>query len=356
LLGWYRRRRRALPWRETRDPYRIWVSEIMLQQTRVASVIPYYERFLDRFPTVEALARAPEPELLECWSGLGYYRRVRQMQQAALRVVAEHGGVFPDTYEGLKALPGVGSYTAAAIASIAFDRPHAVVDGNVIRVLTRLLDDARDVTQAVTRAALSCCAQGLLECTGRRDYGHFNQAMMELGATVCTPRGPQCLICPVADYCLARRSGSQIERPVKKKKQAIERLELAVVLVRRGDRLLLRRRPADSAIMPGFWELPQAEGARLDADCFRALGIGCDGLLGEFRHAITFRSYRGRVHGGVLAGKAPGGYRWISRARLAGLPVTTITRKALAAAARTVDGGVPGPTGRYLVKKSKPVK
>jgi A/G-specific adenine glycosylase len=337
LLTWYRRHHRALPWRETRDPYRIWVSEIMLQQTRVTAVIPYYQRFLERFPTVEALAAAPEAELLECWSGLGYYRRARQMQQAARRIVAGHGGVFPDTYQELEALPGIGSYTAAAIASIAFGRPHAAVDGNVIRVLTRVYDDGRDVQQTATRTALAARAQILLESAGPRNASHFNQAMMELGATLCTPRGPQCLICPVADDCLARRTGSQLDRPRKKAKEKTEHLELAVALVRRGERLLLGQRPADAKIMPGFWELPQAEGARLDAGCFRTLGIESDGALGEFRHAITFHNYRGRVHRAVLAGKAPQGYRWIPQSRLSELPLTTITRKALAAAERAAS-------------------
>jgi A/G-specific adenine glycosylase len=332
LVAWYRRHRRALPWRETRDPYRIWVSEIMLQQTRVSAVIPYYERFLDRFPTVAALAAAPEQELLECWSGLGYYRRARQMQQAARRVASERGGIFPDSYEALLGLPGIGSYTAAAIASIAFGRPHAVVDGNVIRVLTRLYDDGRDVTRSATRSALAARAQQMLECVGGGEYGLFNQAVMELGAMVCTPRGPRCLICPVSEHCVAFRHGSQLDRPRKKAKEKAVRLDVAVALVRRGARLLMRQRPADAAIMPGFWELPQAEGARLDERCFQEFGIECDGLLGEFRHAITFRSYRGRVFGGVLAGRAPQGYRWVPQARLIELPVTTITRKALAAA------------------------
>jgi A/G-specific adenine glycosylase len=334
LLAWYQRHRRSLPWRETSDPYRIWVSEIMLQQTRVSVVIPYYQRFLERFSTVEALAVAPEQELLECWSGLGYYRRARQMQHAARRIVAEHAGIIPDTYEGLEALPGIGSYTAAAIASIAFGRPHAVVDGNVIRLLTRLFDDGRDVTQSATRASLAARAQQLLESAGRGGYGHFNQAMMELGATLCTARGPQCLICPVSQHCLAYRNGTQLNRPHKKAKEKAEQLELAVVLVRRGENLLLHRRPADSPIMPGFWELPQAEAARIDGGCFRHLGIESNGLLGEFRHSITFRNYRGRVHHGVLTGKAPKGYRWIAATRLAELPLTTISRKALAAATR----------------------
>jgi adenine-specific DNA glycosylase len=197
-----------------------------------------------------------------------------------------------------------------------------------------LFDDGRDVTRSATRSALAARAQRMLECVGGGDYGQFNQAVMELGAMVCTPRGPQCLICPVSEYCLALRNGSQLDRPRKKAKEKGARLDLAVALVRRGARLLMRQRPADAAIMPGFWELPQAEGARLDERCFQDLGIESDGLLGEFRHAITFRSYQGRVFGGVLAGRAPQGYRWVPRARLIELPVTTITRKALAAAAR----------------------
>ena len=351
LLAWYRRHRRRLPWRETRDPYAIWVSEIMLQQTRVTAVIPYYERFLERFPSVESLADAPEAELLERWSGLGYYRRVRQMQEAARKIVAGHAGVVPNTYERLLDLPGIGGYTAAAVASIAFGLPHAVVDGNVIRVLTRLYDDGRDVTQTATRADLAARAQKLLEHSGRNrskaipqgstTYGQFNQAMMELGATICTPRSPRCLLCPVAEHCLARHRGTQLERPRKKAKEKAQRLELGVAVVIRGERLLLRQRPDDALIMPGFWELPQAEAPRLDTACFRALGIECDGLLGEFRHAITFRSYRGKVHHGVVRGRPPKGHQWVSQDRLAVLPLTTITRKALAAAGRAVEKGPP---------------
>jgi A/G-specific adenine glycosylase len=332
LLAWYRRHRRPLPWRETQDPYAIWVSEIMLQQTRVAAVIPYYQRFLALFPTVEALANAPEAELLEAWAGLGYYRRARQMQQAARQIVNDHARAVPDTYESLLALPGIGSYTAAAVASIAFGLPHAVVDGNVIRVLTRLFDDGRDITKTSTRADLAARAQGLLESAGRGSSGQFNQAMMELGATVCLPRGPQCLLCPLTEHCLARRGGTQLERPRKKAKDKVEKLELVVALVARGEKLLLRQRPRDAAIMPGFWELPQAEAPRLDAGCFKDLGIDCDGPAGEFRHAITFRTYRGQVHRGIVHGRAPRGYRWLSQGELAGLPLTTITRKALSAA------------------------
>ncbi len=307
----------------------------MLQQTRVATVIPYYQRFLERFPDVEALAAAPEQDLLECWSGLGYYRRARQMQAAARAVVTEYGAKFPDTYQQLRSLPGIGAYTAAAIASIAFGRPHAVVDGNVLRVLTRLFDDGRDVTKSATRRALEAQAQQLVESAAPRQYGSFNQALMELGATLCTPRGPQCLVCPLASFCRARAHGTEHKRPVKPPKRPSQPLEMAVVLVRRGRSLLARQRPDSEPLMPAFWELPQTEGPSLGPDCFRHLGIERGPRIGEFRHGITFRSYRGSVYRGELHNALPSGYRWISRSRLESLPLTTIARKALAAAAES---------------------
>ena len=332
LLHWYRRHRRDLPWRGTRDPYRIWVSEVMLQQTRVATVIPYYERFLKRFPTIESLAKAREQTLLECWSGLGYYRRARMMGAAARKVVSEHGGVFPKSFEELHALPGIGDYTAAAVASIAFERPCAVVDGNVIRVLTRLDDDSREVTSAPVRRDLQTRAQQLIAATGPRSRGAFNQAIMELGSLLRTRSSPQCLICPVAPYCKARRKGTQEQRPVRPEKRRPVRLQLAVALVERGKQILLRQRPRGDPIMPGFWELPEVQAPRLKADCFCSLGIQKQQRLATFRHGITFREYQGSVYQGKLAVRAPDGYRWVSPDRLKKLPLTTITRKALAVA------------------------
>ena len=334
LLRWYRRHRRDLPWRGTRDPYRIWVSEIMLQQTRVATVVPYYERFLKRFPSVESLAKVREQTLLGYWSGLGYYRRVRMMRAAARKVVSEHGGAFPKSFEELRALPGIGDYTAAAVASIAFERPCAVVDGNVIRVLTRLDDDSRDVATSPVRRDLQTRAQQLIAAAGARSRGAFNQAMMELGSLLCTRGKPQCLICPLASYCKARKKGVQEQRPVRPEKRPPVRLQLAVALVERGRKILLRQRPAANPVMPGFWELPLAEGSRLGADCFLPLGIERRKRLGTFRHAITFREYRGTVYRGELPVQPPDGYRWVSPERLGRLPLTTITRKALAAARR----------------------
>ena len=332
LLRWYRRHRRDLPWRGTRDPYRVWVSEIMLQQTRVATVVPYYERFLKRFPSVESLAKVREQTLLGFWSGLGYYRRARMMRAAARKVVSQHSGAFPKSFEELRDLPGIGDYTAAAVASIAFERPCAVVDGNVIRVLTRLDDDSRDVTSSRVGRDLQTRAQQMIAVAGPRSRGAFNQAMMELGSLLCTRRKPQCLICPVASYCKARKKGVQEQRPVRPEKRHPVRLQLAVALVERGRKILLAQRPQDDSVMPGFWELPLAEGSRLGADCFLPLGIERRKRLGTFRHGITFREYRGSVYRGELPLQPPDGYRWVSPERLRRLPLTTITRKVLAVA------------------------
>ena len=332
LHRWYRRHRRDLPWRGTRDPYRIWVSEIMLQQTRVAAVIPYYERFLKRFPTLESLAKAREQTLLERWSGLGYYRRARMMRAAARKVVSEHSGAFPKSFEELRDLPGIGDYTAAAVASIAFEQPCAVVDGNVIRLLTRLDDDSREVASSPVRRDLQTRAQQLIAAAGPRSRGAFNQAMMELGSLLCTRRKPQCLICPLATFCKARKNSVQEQRPVKPEKRRPVRLQLAVALVERGKKILLRQRPQEDPIMPGFWELPEVQGPRLKADCFSPLGIQKQQQLATFRHGITFREYQGSVYRGKLAVQPPDGYRWVSPERLKRLPLTTITRKALAVA------------------------
>ena len=329
LLRWYRRHHRDLPWRRTKAPYPIWVSEIMLQQTRVTTALPYYERFLKEFPDVHALAGAPEAKLLAVWSGLGYYRRARQMQQAAKVIVTEHDGVFPDSYDGLLALPGIGPYTAAAIASISFSRPHAVVDGNVIRVMSRLINENGEVSRTETKERLRRRMQALGEAGAPRRFGLFNQAVMELGATVCALRNPRCLLCPLREACQARRRGVQGLRPVKAGKERTVELEMAVAVVRRGSHYLMCERPADSDLMPGFWELPEVTGAALADDCFDALGIRRGEHLGNFRHGITFRSYRGSVYRAKINGRAPAGYRWVPEQSLEEIPLTTVTRKAL---------------------------
>ena len=238
LLKWFGEFQRDLPWRRTRDPYRIWLSEIMLQQTRVAAVIPYYERFLERFPDVHALAAAPPEEVLRLWSGLGYYSRARNLQHAAQQIVAKHGGVFPrDEAEALK-LPGIGRYTAAAILSIAYGAKHAVLDGNVARVLARIFAVRGDLREAKRWQGLQKQADTLLD---PQSPGDWNQAMMELGATLCTPRAPQCLLCPVAQFCRARKLGLAESLPAARKKRATVEITLAsaVLLDPRGRTLLL---------------------------------------------------------------------------------------------------------------------
>ncbi len=238
LLGWFRQYQRDLPWRRTNDPYRIWLSEIMLQQTRVAAVIPYYQRFLERFPDIHALAAAPQEEVLRLWSGLGYYSRARNLQRAAQEIVAKHGGIFPRPKKDALALPGIGSYTAAAILSIAYGAKHAVLDGNVARVLARVFAVRGDVRDAKRWQSLQESANALLD---PRSPGDWNQAMMELGATLCTPQAPQCLLCPVAQFCQARKLGIAGLLPARRKKRATEKIALAaaVLLDPRGRTLLL---------------------------------------------------------------------------------------------------------------------
>ena len=233
LLSWFRQFQRDLPWRRTRDPYRIWLSEIMLQQTRVAAVIPYYEKFLQRFPDVHALATAPQEEVLRLWSGLGYYSRARNLQKAAQQIVAQHGGEFPKDVEYMLALPGIGNYTAAAILSIAFEKKLAVLDGNVARVLARLRAVRGDLRASQRWKELQEIASAYLD---PKSPGDWNQAMMELGATLCTPKSPQCLLCPVNEFCEGRRLGIADSLPEKRKKRApaIVTLAAAVFFDKRG--------------------------------------------------------------------------------------------------------------------------
>ena len=298
----------------------------MLQQTRVETVVPYYERFLSRYPSIRTLAEASEAELLEAWAGLGYYRRARQLQAAARLLAAEHKASFPRDYEAVRALPGIGDYTAAAVCSIAFDLPYGVLDGNVVRVASRLEDDHRDVTRTATRKHLQRLVDGWISEVGPGDRGDFNQALMELGAVVCTPTSPKCLLCPLRARCLAFRRGTSESLPVKPAKAKLLRVDLAVALVERGNSLLMRKRPEDESIMPGFWELPQFEGSESPP------GFELQERLGTFRHGITVRAFQGTVYRAkVRAGKPPE-WRWVSESRRGVLPLTTITRKALAAA------------------------
>ena len=256
LLVWFQAHARTLPWRADREPYHVWLSEIMLQQTRVEAVRGYYARFLAAAPDVFALAALPEAQLLKLWEGLGYYNRARKAQACAQEVAAR-GGVWPDTVEGLLALPGIGPYTAGAIASICFERPAAAVDGNVLRVCARVLDDATPIDSAAHKATLTAA---LSACYPAGHCGDFTQALMELGATVCGPnRAPQCEVCPIAALCLARAHGTAAALPVKAPKRAKRAEDYTVFCLRCGDRLAVERRP-EHGLLAGLWELPNVDG------------------------------------------------------------------------------------------------
>jgi A/G-specific adenine glycosylase len=305
LLRWYDRHRRVLPWRalpgEKPDPYRVWLSEIMLQQTRAAAVIGHYQEFLRRFPTVQKLAAAREASVLAAWSGLGYYRRARMLHAAAKVVVRERGGRLPRTAEDWRALPGIGRYTAAAIASIAFDEAIAVVDGNVERVLQRL---------SGTRLA----GEGLWEAANHlldaKRPGDFNQAMMELGAVVCTPRAPACLTCPVVELCVTRGEMAPTAKPARQNKR-----EIHYALDRRDGEILLIRRPLEAPLMPGMWELPELTSTN---------GTGSPSFT--LRHSITVSDYT--VHVWRAAESRAAG-KWIPVERLKQVALTGLARKIL---------------------------
>jgi A/G-specific adenine glycosylase len=315
LLQWYARHKRDLPWRRNSDPYPVWISEIMLQQTRVNAVIPYYERFLNRFPSVEALACASEQDLLAAWAGLGYYSRARNLQAAA-KLIHERGR-FPNEYEQIRELPGIGDYTAAAVSSIAFGRPRAALDGNVMRVLSRLLAETGDIGSPVTRVRLQAAADELLD---RKRPGEFNQAMMELGATVCLPQQPQCLLCPVTEHCEARRSGRQREFPIKRKRASPNVVAKELLVVNKRCGILFWQRPADSRRLAGFWELPepsQLPGARVEK------------TIGQFRHTIVNTTYCFQVLEGSIQ-TVPDGFSYLTKKSLDEVPLSTTAKKALA--------------------------
>jgi A/G-specific adenine glycosylase len=358
LLGWFRHFQRELPWRRNKDPYRIWLSEIMLQQTRVAAVIPYYERFLEHFPDVRALAEAPEEEVLRLWSGLGYYGRARNLQAAAKAVVAKHDGKFPRDPGAALELPGIGPYTLAAILSIAHDAKLAVLDGNVARVIARLEAVRGDLREGGRWQKLQASADTLLD---RKAPGDWNQAVMELGATLCTPRTPQCLLCPVEKFCKARELGLQDAIPDKRKKRATEEITLAagVFLDARGQTLLLppprgshgHATHADVApLVSKMWHFPtiavrQDATGELREFLARAFATELKNTklilvpLSKASHAVTFRAIT-LAPFRVVVGKLPPieGAKAISLLELvapASLAVSNLTRKiAWAALAR----------------------
>ena len=309
LLPWYAANRRDLPWRKSREPYAVWVSEIMLQQTRVEAVIPYYRRFMQALPDVRALADAPEEQLLKLWEGLGYYNRVRNLQKAARQIMTEHSGVFPGEYAKIRKLSGIGPYTAGAIASICFEQPTPAVDGNVLRVFSRLYNDPGVITEPAVKKAFTA---RVMEHQPPEKAGDYNQALMELGATVCTPRSPDCAHCPVQAHCGAFAADEAEDYPVKDPKPVKAVEEFDVYLIVKDGRALVRKRPK-SGLLAGLWEFPHG---KLPVRVKQELPPV------DVKHVFTHKIWL--MHGlrAELAGEAEGCV-WVDAQELAALPMPT---------------------------------
>ena len=339
LLGWYRENARDLPWRHTEDPYRIWVSEIMLQQTRVAAVLGYYARFLAVFPSVEMLAEGDEEQLMKLWEGLGYYSRARNLQRAAKEITVLGG--FPDTYDGLLALPGIGDYTASAIAAAAFGRREPAVDGNVLRVMTRLTDCHDDISDPKTKRAVRAALAEVMP-EEPADIRIFNQAMMELGATVCGPNtAPRCDDCPVSGLCLGRQRGTAEILPVKKAKKERRVEEKTVLLLMRDGKIALRKRPG-TGLLAGLWEFPNVEGALDEAAAGAAVSVwGLEPRRWESRltakHIFTHVEWHMTGYTLEVAGDGPADFVWADAGALS-------------------DRAVPSAFGRYYTEAAARLK
>jgi A/G-specific adenine glycosylase len=350
LLRWYRRRRRALPWRESADPYRVWVSEIMLQQTQVETVVPYFLRFLARFPDLAALAGAPTGDVLKAWEGLGYYSRARNLQRAASLVLTRHQGLVPRTVEALRELPGIGPYTAAAIASICFGVREPVVDGNVLRVFTRFWAMDEDVRSPAVRGAIEARLRRAMRRVRPAD---FNQAIMELGALVCRPRSPSCGRCALRHACAARAAGTVDQYPVSRAARAVRRRHMAVGWVESGGRTLAVRR-AEGQMLGGLWMFPSVDVSGLPAGDVRSAlraaildQTGCRvrvGLrLGSVSHAYSHFTLQADIYACRAEASGAGDprrddVRWVSRAERARLPCSVLERK-IAALCTPRDAG-----------------
>ena len=337
LLGWFAQKQRRLPWRRDRDPYRIWVSEVMLQQTQVVTVVPYFERFLQTFPTLTALAAADEQEVLRLWEGLGYYRRARDLHRAARQLVATHGGTFPNNPERLRGVPGMGRYTVNAVLSQAFDRRLPILEANSQRVLCRLFGQASDPQRAPLRGWLWHAAETILP---HKRAGQFNQALMELGALVCTPSEPRCDECPLRTKCHAHRLGAQASIPYRSPAPQTVAVQEAAVVLRQGLRVLLVQRP-DRGRWSRMWEFPHGEiaaGETHEAAALRLLRelTGFDGQLGPelttIRHgvthfAITLVCFEGIYRGGEFRSSFYQQARWLEPSELAAHPVSAPQRR-----------------------------
>jgi A/G-specific adenine glycosylase len=333
LLRWYRRERRDLPWRKNPTPYRVWVSEIMLQQTTVAAVTPKYEAFLRRFPTLEALASASEQDVLAQWAGLGYYSRARNLRRAAKEIVEKRGGVFPDSYDGVLALPGVGRYTAGAILSIAFGARRAVVDGNVVRVFSRLFGlEGR----AKDPAFIGSCWPKAEELVPAEAPGDWNQALMELGATVCTPDSPSCGACAVSRHCVAFEKGTQDKLPLPEPRRAPVPVRWSCLWIENDGKVLLWRRSGEERLLKNLWGLPEA--ARVKAERGRLLASASHSIT---HHALTVELFSGTITPGA---RLPVEATWKKRAELPRYLISSLWLKLL----RPVSGSSTRTTRRAV--------
>lgn len=318
LLAWYDANRRVLPWREEVSPYRTWVSEIMLQQTRVQAVLPYFQRFMDAAPDVAALAAMPEQQLMRLWQGLGYYSRARNLKRAAQTVVQDFGGEFPDSYDDLRRLAGIGDYTAGAILSIAFGQAVPAVDGNVLRVAARLTGDSRNVLDSKVRAAFR---QAMADTMPHDRPGDFNQALMDLGAAVCLPNGkPLCDRCPAAGFCTAKRDGKQALLPVREKKKEKREVRLTLFIMKKEDGTAALRQRPDTGLLAGLWEYPHVPGRLTEEQAARQLrqwGLTPRAWLRQLDARHIFTHIRWEMTGYLVQveGLGPADWLWADEAR-----------------------------------------
>lgn len=341
VLSWYHRHGRNLPWRGESDPYRIWVAEVMLQQTQVVTVIPYYTRFLAQFPTLESLAAASPAEVLKAWEGLGYYARARNLHKAAVEIVKNRDGRFPKTFAGLRTLPGFGSYTAGAVASIAFGQAVPAVDGNARRVLARLFALQGNVRRAPVARRVQELAAALVD---PHRPGNWTQALMELGALVCLPRSPRCPVCPVQEVCQARQQGVEHDLPMKPAKKSLPHYHVTAAVIGRDGKVLIAQRPMDG-MLGGLWEFPggkQQPGETLPQCLAREIReeLGLEIEVGQpvitVKHSythfkITLHAFHCRVLAGQPRALQVAGWRWVTLAELDSFPFPRTDQKIIAA-------------------------
>lgn len=337
LLAWYDDNARVLPWRSDPAPYRVWVSEIMLQQTRVETVLPYFERFMTRFPSLKTLAEATEDDILRVWEGLGYYKRARNFHKAAQHVLSKHAGEIPQSANELGRLPGIGAYTAAAIASIAFGEPVAAVDGNIRRIYARMLALQEPLGSASFEKQVRDHAQYVLPADRP---GDFNQALMDLSSTICLARKPLCQVCPVSGYCLAFQIGNQNQLPIRNKKAALPHYQVCAAIIRSHGRVLLHQR-GSGGVLAGLWEFPGGKLEQADdslEDCLVREVLGKTGFqiapvreIGVFNHAYThFKITVYAWHANLLSPSSfdlPENLRWVPTEELANYPMGKVARK-----------------------------